>query len=219
MDAMRVIVGRKVPGLGPTQQSKPTDEARMGTPLLERAESTPVNPSSVITATASAGAIARVPTASGASNVPTINTSAPVTANAGASNGGGVYNILQDPKAKAIHDVMKHLNDWDFDIFSLSDHCAIHPLMYVGYAVLHHFELPRTFKIPERILFNFLSGIEYGYNWQQNPYHNSIHAADVLQTAFVLLKAMQYHMSTDLDLLALFVAAIIHVCGVLPSSL
>ena len=34
---------------------------------------------------------------------------------------------------------------------------------------------------------NFLEGMETGYGKYKNPYHNSVHAADVLQTTFHIL--------------------------------
>lgn len=34
---------------------------------------------------------------------------------------------------------------------------------------------------------NFLEAIESGYSKHKNPYHNLIHAADVLQTTYHLL--------------------------------
>jgi hypothetical protein len=34
---------------------------------------------------------------------------------------------------------------------------------------------------------NFLEGMEAGYGKHKNPYHNAVHAADVLQTTFHIL--------------------------------
>ena len=34
---------------------------------------------------------------------------------------------------------------------------------------------------------NFLEGMEVGYSKYKNPYHNAVHAADVLQTTFHIL--------------------------------
>lgn len=117
---------------------------------------------------------------------------------------------LLDPKARAISEAMRRVGDWEFDIFALSDASTMHPLVYIGYAVFHHFELPKAFRIPERTLFNFLSGMEFGYNWQQNPFHSSVHIADVLHTVYVLMRKMSFTLTNELDLLSLCVAAIVH---------
>ncbi len=34
---------------------------------------------------------------------------------------------------------------------------------------------------------NFLEAIEFGYSKYKNPYHNLVHAADVLQTLYSIL--------------------------------
>lgn len=34
---------------------------------------------------------------------------------------------------------------------------------------------------------NFLEGMDTGYGKHKNPYHNAIHAADVLQTTFHIM--------------------------------
>ena len=54
------------------------------------------------------------------------------------------------------------------------------PLVWLGMTTLLRFELTKTLKIDESILQNWLTLIEANYH-TENSYHNSSHAADVLQ--------------------------------------
>lgn len=43
------------------------------------------------------------------------------------------------------------------------------------------------FKIQNLVMQNFLEAVEAGYSKYKNPYHNLIHATDVLQTTYHIL--------------------------------
>ena len=53
------------------------------------------------------------------------------------------------------------------------------PLHWVGMTVFRHHNFFEEFKINETTFSNFLESIEKLYRLE-NPYHNSIHAADVV---------------------------------------
>jgi calcium/calmodulin-dependent 3',5'-cyclic nucleotide phosphodiesterase len=58
---------------------------------------------------------------------------------------------------------------------------------------------------------NFLEAVEAGYSKYNNPYHNLIHAADVLQTQYTLLNnAGLLSWLTPLEIFAVFISAIVH---------
>ncbi|CAG0892045.1 unnamed protein product [Cyprideis torosa] len=82
-----------------------------------------------------------------------------------------------------IQQILKKVDDWDFDVFALakaSDNC---PIKYLGYELFaNKYGLLQKFKIPSTVLLSFLSQMEQGYQKHGNPYHNNIHAADVAQT-------------------------------------
>lgn len=85
------------------------------------------------------------------------------------------------------------------------------PLYYIGICLFHKYDLINKYKISPEILANFLKKIENGYKLHNNPYHNNLHGADVLQTFHHFLTAGQfYEVLTDLDILAALTAAIIH---------
>ena len=69
---------------------------------------------------------------------------------------------------------------------------------------------PSGVFLPKSLLFRFLHRVEEGY--KNNPYHNSTHAADVLQTLHVLLHrgGLVPGYADPMSLLACYVAAIVH---------
>lgn len=71
--------------------------------------------------------------------------------------------------------------DWDFDLVEVQRVTKNHPLVFVGVTLFRKYDLPSKFKIPTNILTNFFKVVEAAYN--DKPYHNSTHAADVMRTA------------------------------------
>ncbi|XP_068083282.1 high affinity cAMP-specific and IBMX-insensitive 3',5'-cyclic phosphodiesterase 8 isoform X2 [Anabrus simplex] len=71
---------------------------------------------------------------------------------------------------------------WEFDIFRLEQLTAKRPLVYLGMNLMLHFEVPQTLGCDESTLHNWLTIIELNYK-STNTYHNSTHAADVLQAS------------------------------------
>ena len=68
--------------------------------------------------------------------------------------------------------------EWKFDCFLLNELSSGMPLSTLGYYLLKKQGLVDKFNIRENKLVAFLKRIEQGY--PDNPYHNRIHAADVL---------------------------------------
>lgn len=124
-----------------------------------------------------------------------------------------------DPKAQArIKELLSlpSLEVWGFNIFELAEVSGGHPLLFMGWAILgsphsqramakscgQKFEFSpngfqgyfftdakRGFNIPVSTLCSYLRAIESDYN-ADNPYHNAIHAADVVQSLHALLRMM-----------------------------
>ncbi|XP_063173709.1 dual specificity calcium/calmodulin-dependent 3',5'-cyclic nucleotide phosphodiesterase 1A-like isoform X2 [Candoia aspera] len=77
--------------------------------------------------------------------------------------------------------------------------------MFTKYELLTHFQVPIT------VLLSFAKALEAGYNKYKNPYHNSLHAADVTQTVHaIMLHTGMMHWFTDLEILAIIVSTSIH---------
>lgn len=108
-------------------------------------------------------------------------------------------------------EVLSKLNDWQFDAFKLDAVAHGRPLSMLGFALLKRYEIIEKFQFSEAKLANFLMRIEDGY--PSNPYHNRIHAADVLQSLHVLIKRgglIQSGYCDEIALLSCYLSAIIH---------
>ncbi|KAL6759535.1 hypothetical protein V8C86DRAFT_3024861 [Haematococcus lacustris] len=105
---------------------------------------------------------------------------------------------------------------WGWDPFALNEATGGRPLSALCFALLkrHHTSVLHACKVDEGRLARFLIRIEDGY--LDNPYHNRIHASDVLQWLHVLmvrggvLKALQVG---DAGVLATYLAAAVHDVG------
>ena len=124
---------------------------------------------------------------------------------------------------EVIWKVLDKIDEWDYDVFSIQqqmsgdDNSSLAfqnkggSLLVTSFALLFRHGCMQKFKIDEQIALNWISCIEAGYHC--NPYHNSMHAADVLHiTHFILSKGgliKKCHL-TDEDVFAALFAAIIH---------
>mmetsp|Transcript_17773 Transcript_17773/g.40119 ORF Transcript_17773/g.40119 Transcript_17773/m.40119 type:complete len:504 (-) Transcript_17773:1038-2549(-) len=133
-----------------------------------------------------------------------------------------VYRLLS-------YDVLKA---WDYDSLELSVACGENPLLFLGWAIIcaphaqramaaslglekpdikdeDVYEFVDEFRMTPESCCNFLRLAENDYN--PNPYHNNIHAADVTQTVFSLLQMGADKYSTaPLEIFTLLFAAVCH---------
>nr|XP_037877815.1 calcium/calmodulin-dependent 3',5'-cyclic nucleotide phosphodiesterase 1 isoform X4 [Bombyx mori] len=107
--------------------------------------------------------------------------------------------------------VLKTLDEWSFDVFTLHEAANGQPVKYLGYELLNRYGMIHKFKVPPTILENFLGRIEEGYCRFHNPYHNNLHAADVAQTVhYMLCQTGLMNWLSDLEIFATLVAAVVH---------
>ncbi|VDL11665.1 unnamed protein product [Hymenolepis diminuta] len=103
------------------------------------------------------------------------------------------------------------LDEWNFDIFEFNEVSQHHALKYVGFELLHKYNLITKFQIDGTKLENLLLRLEIGYSKYKNPYHNLIHAADVAQTCHVVLTTSKLRdYLSDLDIFSVIFAALAH---------
>nr|XP_018914696.1 PREDICTED: high affinity cAMP-specific and IBMX-insensitive 3',5'-cyclic phosphodiesterase 8B [Bemisia tabaci]XP_018914697.1 PREDICTED: high affinity cAMP-specific and IBMX-insensitive 3',5'-cyclic phosphodiesterase 8B [Bemisia tabaci]XP_018914698.1 PREDICTED: high affinity cAMP-specific and IBMX-insensitive 3',5'-cyclic phosphodiesterase 8B [Bemisia tabaci]XP_018914699.1 PREDICTED: high affinity cAMP-specific and IBMX-insensitive 3',5'-cyclic phosphodiesterase 8B [Bemisia tabaci] len=116
------------------------------------------------------------------------------------STGGGPPGLRSTPYTLAASPQLKELLEgslaWDFNIFKLEDLSGKRPLAYLGMNILLHFEVHKTLGCDERTLHSWLVVMERHYH-SHNTYHNSTHAADVLQATAVFLE--REHIKRHLD--------------------
>ncbi|KAB7495468.1 Calcium/calmodulin-dependent 3',5'-cyclic nucleotide phosphodiesterase 1C, partial [Armadillidium nasatum] len=105
----------------------------------------------------------------------------------------------------------QRVDEWNFNLWLLHDVSANTPLRCLGYEFLNRYGLLHKFKVPPASLENFLSQVEAGYCKYKNPYHNNIHAADVLQTIhYMLSQTGLMNWLTDIEVFATLFAALVH---------
>lgn len=130
---------------------------------------------------------------------------------------------FSNPKREIVFRALDKLSDWDYNVFQINDamesgdESSTLPhlpqggaLFYTMYALLCKNRIMQKFKIDEQIMLNWLSAVEAGYH--RNPYHNSVHAADVLHITHYILSegglASQCQISDEQFFSALIAASI-----------
>uniref|UniRef100_A0A4Y0BP11 Phosphodiesterase n=1 Tax=Anopheles funestus TaxID=62324 RepID=A0A4Y0BP11_ANOFN len=140
----------------------------------------------------------------------------------GAAGAGAGGNSLADrlppygvPTATAADEaelggLLGQIDQWGVDIFRIGTLSGSRPLTAVAYTVFQDRNIPRTLTIPPTVLLAFVSTVEDHYV-ADNPFHNSLHAADVTQSTHALLHSPALDgVFTPLEVCAALVAACIH---------
>lgn len=107
--------------------------------------------------------------------------------------------------------LFSHLDEWDYNVFDVETMTGGNSLFYTTYALLHKLGLPDHFSIDDKVLRNFLLAVQAGYH--PNPYHNSVHAADVAQINYYIMMKCKLHKECSLSqeqILASILAGAIH---------
>ncbi|XP_050045110.1 high affinity cAMP-specific and IBMX-insensitive 3',5'-cyclic phosphodiesterase 8B-like [Dermacentor andersoni] len=108
-----------------------------------------------------------------------------------------------------IEELLENDVKWDFDIIELESHTARRPLTWLGLSIFAKFSVHTSLECDDTIISNWLQLIESHY--QDNPYHNSTHAADVMQaTAYFMLRLRSKDIFDPLDEAICLVSAVIH---------
>ncbi|CAL4145507.1 unnamed protein product, partial [Meganyctiphanes norvegica] len=107
--------------------------------------------------------------------------------------------------------LLKKVDEWHFDVWQLQTTSNNTPLRCLAYELLNRYGLLHKFKVPPAALEAFLTQVEAGYCKYKNPYHNNVHAADVMQTIhYMLSQTGLMNWLTDVEILATLIAALIH---------
>ncbi|XP_037361664.1 cAMP-specific 3',5'-cyclic phosphodiesterase 4A isoform X2 [Talpa occidentalis] len=105
---------------------------------------------------------------------------------------------------------LENLNKWGLNIFCVSDYAGGRSLSCVMYTIFQERDLLKKFRIPVDTMVTYMLTLEDHYH-ADVAYHNSLHAADVLQSTHVLLATPALDaVFTDLEILAALFAAAIH---------
>ncbi|XP_037362060.1 cAMP-specific 3',5'-cyclic phosphodiesterase 4C [Talpa occidentalis] len=118
----------------------------------------------------------------------------------------GVQTNQEGQLAKELEDT----NKWGLDVFKVAELSGNRPLTAIIFSIFQERDLLKTFQIPADTLATYLLTLESHYH-ADVAYHNNIHAADVAQSAHVLLATPALEaVFTDLEVLATIFASAIH---------
>eukprot|EP00033_Pygsuia_biforma_P002526 GCRY01002797.1.p1 GENE.GCRY01002797.1~~GCRY01002797.1.p1 ORF type:complete len:699 (+),score=192.80 GCRY01002797.1:357-2453(+) len=101
-------------------------------------------------------------------------------------------------------------NVFNMNIFTMDRRFGPHKtLSFATYYILQTKELISLFGLPPKLLTQFLSNVEK--NYLDNPYHNSLHACEVLLLMTSMLESVSLKVQVGpVELLACFIASVIH---------
>ncbi|XP_059123396.1 cAMP-specific 3',5'-cyclic phosphodiesterase 4A isoform X1 [Peromyscus eremicus] len=105
---------------------------------------------------------------------------------------------------------LENLSKWGLNIFCVSEYAGGRSLSCIMYTIFQERDLLKKFRIPVDTMVTYMLTLEDHYH-ADVAYHNSLHAADVLQSTHVLLATPALDaVFTDLEILAALFAAAIH---------
>ncbi|RNF25798.1 putative cAMP phosphodiesterase A [Trypanosoma conorhini] len=131
--------------------------------------------------------------------------------------------VFANKQQQVIWEALDKLDEWDYNVFDVQSAMSgddfatlrLQPnggsLFITMYALLIKYNFLSKFNIDEQIALNWISNVEAGYNG--NPYHNSMHAADVLHVTHYMLSrgGMKKRCQlSDLQVFAALFSAAIH---------
>ncbi|ETO30095.1 hypothetical protein RFI_07025 [Reticulomyxa filosa] len=107
--------------------------------------------------------------------------------------------------------MLKKVEEWDFDVFSLCQLCGKYAMAVVFCALCDRRRLLEELSLNVTFLCNFF--VEITTQYKDNPYHNYIHGVDVLTNCNYFMRAHVFEGLSNLDVLACLVSAACHDVG------
>lgn len=109
-----------------------------------------------------------------------------------------------------ILEVLQKSDNHDFDVFELYSVTEGRPLYFLANYLLRKLDLVVSLNLEESQINSFLENIESSYHCV--PYHNSTHASDVLQAAYMLLLQSESANTpfTKIEMFSLVIACAVH---------
>ncbi|XP_050502587.1 cAMP-specific 3',5'-cyclic phosphodiesterase isoform X2 [Diabrotica virgifera virgifera] len=117
---------------------------------------------------------------------------------------------IETPYEEELGKSLIMIDQWGIDIFRIGELSNGKPLTCVAYTTFNNRDLLKTMNIPPKTFITFMMTLEDHYV-KENPFHNSLHAADVAQSTHVLLNTPALEsVFTPLEVTAALFAACIH---------
>ncbi|XP_063988767.1 3',5'-cyclic-AMP phosphodiesterase isoform X3 [Diachasmimorpha longicaudata] len=117
---------------------------------------------------------------------------------------------VETPHEEQLGKVLSDIDKWGIDIFRIAELSNNRPLTCVAYTAFQSRDLLKSLAIPPKTFVTFMMTLEDNYV-KDNPFHNSLHAADVTQSTHTLLNTPALEsVFTPLEISAALFAATIH---------
>ncbi|KOX73490.1 cAMP-specific 3',5'-cyclic phosphodiesterase [Melipona quadrifasciata] len=117
---------------------------------------------------------------------------------------------VETPHEEDLGKLLSDIDKWGIDIFRIGELSNNRPLTCVAYTAFQTRDLLKSLAIPPKTFVTFMMTLEDNYV-KDNPFHNSLHAADVTQSTHTLLNTPALEsVFTPLEITAALFAATIH---------
>lgn len=117
---------------------------------------------------------------------------------------------VETPHEAQLSVYLSEIDTWGIDMFKIGELSNGRPLTSVAYAVFQSRDLLNALMIPPKTFLAFMCTLEDHYV-KDNPFHNSLHAADVAQSTNVLMNTPALEgVFTPLEVAGALFAACIH---------
>ncbi|XP_017756642.1 PREDICTED: cAMP-specific 3',5'-cyclic phosphodiesterase isoform X3 [Eufriesea mexicana] len=117
---------------------------------------------------------------------------------------------VETPHEEELGKLLSDIDKWGIDIFRIGELSSNRPLTCVAYTAFQTRDLLKSLAIPPKTFVTFMMTLEDHYV-KDNPFHNSLHAADVTQSTHTLLNTPALEsVFTPLEITAALFAATIH---------
>ncbi|TGZ46924.1 Phosphodiesterase [Temnothorax longispinosus] len=117
---------------------------------------------------------------------------------------------VETPHEEELGKLLSDIDKWGIDIFRIGELSNNRPLTCVAYTAFQNRDLLKSLAIPPKTFVTFMMTLEDHYV-KDNPFHNSLHAADVTQSTNTLLNTPALEsVFTPLEITAALFAASIH---------
>lgn len=107
--------------------------------------------------------------------------------------------------------LLSDIDKWGIDIFRIGDLSNNRPLTCVAYTTFLSRDLLKTLAIPPKTFVAFMMTLEDHYV-KDNPFHNSLHAADVTQSTHTLLNTPALEVPISFNLIIKSAPIPLHFC-------
>ncbi|EKX41861.1 hypothetical protein GUITHDRAFT_141617 [Guillardia theta CCMP2712] len=122
-----------------------------------------------------------------------------------------VMTVTEDERMQ-ICEALKHVSDWDFDVWKFRELTHGQELQTLGWHILHLHDIQEVFHTTDDVIVKWLNFVASQY--MDNPYHSATHAADVLQAVnyFLTVGGASKYLA-KIEVLSMLLAAIVHDMG------